>query len=203
MMEDIEKTVYLLRHTDAESARGTSLGDDFRRALTDKGKATARQVVNNGGTPETTEEPPLEFDLPVGTPIVVAGDMNLVGGSSQVLTLTDGLVHDEATFGPSHAADWDGTPLGDAWPRVNGLGDAFTWRDARSSYSPGKLDYIVYSDSVLELVRAFSLETTGLTGYDLARYGLRADDTLEASDHLPVVADFTPAASRARTEAGE
>ena len=165
--------------------------------------AWLRELQTPGGILEPTDEPPLEFDLVAGTPIVVAGDMNLVGGASQVRTLTDGWISDEATFGPSHAADWDGTPLADAWPRVNGADDVFTWRDARSSFSPGKLDYIVYSDSVLELRRAFSLETTGLTGDDLARYGLKADDTLEASDHLPVVADFTPAVSQARTEAGE
>jgi len=166
--------------------------------------AWLRELQTPGGVLEPPEEPQLEFDLPEGTPIVVAGDMNLVGGASQVLTLTDGRISDEATFGPSHAADWDGTPLADAWPRVNVTGgDVFTWRDARSSFSPGKLDYIVYSDSVLELRRAFSLETAGLTEDDLARYGLRADDTLDASDHLPVVADFTPVVSQARTEADE
>jgi endonuclease/exonuclease/phosphatase family metal-dependent hydrolase len=165
--------------------------------------AWLRELQTAGGTLETPNEPPLEFDLPQGTPIVIAGDMNLVGGARQVRTLTDGEIVDEETFGPSHPADWDGTPLEDTWPRVNGWRDVFTWRDARSSFSPGKLDYIVYSDSVLELRRAFALETSGLTEEDLERYGLRAEDTLDASDHLPVVADFTPVGGRVRTEAGE
>jgi len=78
-----------------------------------------------------------------------------------------------------------------------------TWRDARSSFAPGRLDYIFYSDSVLRLERAFILATEELAPDVLARYGLRPDDTLVASDHLPVVADFTPLAAPARTEAGE
>ena len=86
---------------------------------------------------------------------------------------------------------------------MTGTHDVYTWRDARSSFSPGKLDYIVYSDSVLELRNAFSLETTLLSTEDLKRYGLRPMDTLDASDHLPVVADFTPVGEPVRTEAGE
>jgi hypothetical protein len=78
-----------------------------------------------------------------------------------------------------------------------------TWRDASSSYAPGKLDYIVYSDSVLKLESAFILATEELPPDVLARYGLRAGDTLEASDHLPVVADFTPLAAPSRTGAAE
>ncbi len=168
-------------------------------------------LMTPGGVLETPDAPPLEFDLAVGTPIVIAGDMNLVGGSRQVRTLLDGDIANEERFGPSRAPDWDGTPLADAWPRLAGGRDAFTWRDARSSFAPGKLDYIVYSDSVLELANAFVLATEELPREVLERYGLRADDTLDASDHLPVVADFTmsaagdptPAGEPVRTEAGE
>jgi endonuclease/exonuclease/phosphatase family metal-dependent hydrolase len=140
--------------------------------------------------------------LPRGTPIVVAGDMNLVGGARQVRTLVAGEIVDEETHGTSEPLDWDGTPLGDAEPRHAGGHDTFTWRDERSSFAPGRLDYIVYSDSVLELANAFVLATEGLAPEILERHGLRPGDTLEASDHLPVVADFTPSASRSRTEAG-
>lgn len=137
-------------------------------------------------------------DLPPGTPIVVAGDMNLVGGARQVRTLIAGEIADEAAFGPSHPADWDGTPLADAEPRHAGGRDTYTWRDARGSFAPGKLDYIVYSDSVARLGNAFVLATEELDAATLERYGLRAQDTLDASDHLPVVADLTLAAARAR-----
>jgi len=135
--------------------------------------------------------------------VVVTGDMNLVGGAEQVLSLTEGLIADEASYGPSFAPDWDGTPFADSWARVLGGFDVATWRDARSAFAPGKLDYIVYSDSALRLERAFILATEELDLDVLERYGLRSDDTLEASDHLPVVADFTPIAAPARTEAGE
>ncbi|MBD3348384.1 MAG: hypothetical protein GF400_04200 [Candidatus Eisenbacteria bacterium] len=130
--------------------------------------------------------------LPRGTPIVVAGDMNLVGGSNQLRTLLAGEIVYEKTYGPSHPPDWDGTPLSDANPRLAGGLDNYTWRDGRSSFAPGKLDYIVYSDSALGLGNAFVLSTERLPREALERYGLRADDTLEASDHLPVVADFRP-----------
>lgn len=141
--------------------------------------------------------------LPHGTPLVVAGDMNLVGSSRQLRTLLEGEIADGATFGPSRAADWDGTPLLDAWPRTAGGAEVHTWRDSRSSFAPGKLDYIVFSDSVLRLENAFILDTETLDAEALSRYGLRRDDTLDASDHLPVVADFSPVSPQARTEAAE
>lgn len=141
--------------------------------------------------------------LPEGTPIVVAGDMNLVGRARQVRTLVAGAIVDEEAHGRSGPLDWDGTPLADAAPRHAGGHDTFTWRDSRSSFAPGKLDYIVYSDSVLRLVNSFVLATEELAPEVLERYGLKPGDTLDASDHLPVVADFTPAASRSRTEAAE
>jgi len=154
--------------------------------------AWVRDLVKNAGR-----------GLPKGTPIVVAGDMNLVGRARQVRTLVAGEIADEATHGTSGPLDWDGTPLSDVEPRHAGGHDAFTWRDPRSSFAPGKLDYIVYSDSVLTPGNAFVLATEELAPEVLERYGLRSGDTLEASDHLPVVADFTPAASRSRTKAAE
>jgi endonuclease/exonuclease/phosphatase family metal-dependent hydrolase len=130
--------------------------------------------------------------LPKRTPIVVAGDMNLVGGARQLETLLAGEIVDEATHGTSGHPDWDGSPLEDAVPRHAGGYDTFTWRDAGSSFAPGRLDYIVYSDSVLELGNAFVLAAEELAPEILERYGLWPGDTLEASDHLPVVADFAP-----------
>jgi len=146
---------------------------------------------------------PGEREIPPGTPTVVAGDMNLVGGSRQLRTLLAGEIVDERGFGPSRAPDWDGTPLADTWPRLAGGWDVFTWRDERSSFAPGKLDYIVYSDSVLRLGNAFVLATEKLPAEALEAYGLRPADTLDASDHLPVVADFTPVDGRSRREAVE
>ncbi len=133
--------------------------------------------------------------LPSGTPIVIAGDMNLVGYARQVETLLAGRIEYQEEFGPSHAADWDGTPLADAWPYHTTCREAYTWRGDDSPFSPGRLDYVVYSDSVIELAKGFVLWTPEMSEEDLAASGLRADDTAVASDHLPVVADFAfPAA---------
>lgn len=122
--------------------------------------------------------------------IVIAGDMNLVGSYRQVETLVSGTIVDQERFGPSHRADWDGTALTDAAPRHLSGREAYTWRDDRSAFAPGRLDYIVFSDSVARLTNAFVLWTEDLDPATLASYGLRAEDTRKASDHLPVVADF-------------
>jgi len=141
--------------------------------------------------------------VPRGTPTVVAGDMNLVGGANQLETLLAGAIVYEETYGASRPADWDGTPLADADPRHAGGAENYTWRSAKDSFAPGKLDYIVFSDSVLELGNAFVLATEELGRADLERYGLRRNDTLEASDHLPVVADLTPIGERSGRAAVE
>ena len=143
------------------------------------------------------------LSVPFGTPTVVAGDMNLVGGSEQLQTLLAGRISDEDRFGPSFGPDWDGTALRDADPRIVGRLENYTWRDPESAYAPGKLDYIVFTDSVLAQGNAFVLATEYLERSDLDRYGLSADDTVEASDHLPVVVDLTPIGERPRREAGE
>ncbi len=141
--------------------------------------------------------------LPPDTPIIVAGDMNMVGGAIQLRTLLDGEIVYVEQYGAPYAADWDGTGLKDSDPRIAGGVENYTWRDTRSSFAPGKLDYIVYSDSVLRLGNAFVLSAERLPKEALTLYGLRASDTLESSDHLPVVADFTPVAAPARTGTGE
>ncbi len=141
--------------------------------------------------------------LPVDTPIVVAGDMNMVGGAVQLRTLLDGEIVYVEEYGAPYPSDWDGTGLRDSDARLAGGVENYTWRDARSSFAPGKLDYIVYSDSVLRLDNSFVLSTSKMPEEALEKYGLRASDTLESSDHLPVVADFTPVAEPARTGTGE
>ncbi len=173
-----------------------------RQAELDGIAAWTRDTMTPGDSP-IREGAQAAFDLPEGTPVVIAGDMNLVGGASQVQTLLSGRIADEYRFGMSFAPDWDGTALTDAWPRTAGGVTVATWRDERSSFAPGKLDYIIYSDSVLRLEHAFILATEELAPEVLARYGLHLDDTLVASDHLPVVADFTLLDAPVRTEAGE
>lgn len=62
-----------------------------------------------------------------------------------------------------------------------------TWRDDESSFAPGRLDFVIYTDSVLNM-RGFVLNTAEMLADELAAYGLQAEDTA-GSDHLPLVAD--------------
>jgi endonuclease/exonuclease/phosphatase family metal-dependent hydrolase len=133
---------------------------------------------------------PGEPELEPGTPIVIAGDLNLVGAARQVETLLAGAIVNEDLYGPSRAPDWDGTPLVDSMPYHTTCREAYTWRDEDSWFAPGRLDYVVYSDSVLELGNRFVLWTEDMSAEELRAAGLRADDVRRASDHLPVVADF-------------
>ncbi len=131
-----------------------------------------------------------EFDISTNTPIVIMGDMNLVGLSRQQTTLLTGDIDNEQAYGNDFNPDWDGSSLEDAKPLNPGSPTTFTWYDQGSSFGAGRLDYIVYSGSVLELTNSYSLFTPSLDGDSLAAYGLDADDTILASDHLPLVTDF-------------
>lgn len=139
-------------------------------------------IVNNVG------------DLNVYTPIVYAGDLNLVGYAQQLETLLTGDIVQTQTFGQGGLPDWDETPWSDALPRQTHQPFTYTWRDdGDGNFPPGRLDFILYSDAVIEKEHAFVLETESLPEDILAPMGLMQDDTRSASDHLPVVMDFTVA----------
>jgi exonuclease III len=128
--------------------------------------------------------------LEVNAPIVIVGDMNLVGDSRQLETLLTGDIFDESAYGSDFNPDWDGNNLLDSKPYVPGLPLSYTWYDEGSSFSPGKLDYIIYSGSNLILQNSYSLFTPSLPQDSLTTYNILANDAVDASDHLPVVADF-------------
>ena len=131
-----------------------------------------------------------EFDIAENTPIVIVGDMNLVGLNQQVKTLLTGDIIDEIEYGQDFSPDWDGTALEDVKPFNPGMPTTFTWYNENSSFGAGRLDYIVYSGSVLELGTNFSLHSKTLPQEFLDTTFLQRNDTYEASDHLPIVADF-------------
>ncbi len=131
-----------------------------------------------------------EFNIPEKTPIIIMGDMNLVGLNRQQTTLTTGDIFYENDHGPDFDPDWDGSALDDAKPDNPGLPTSFTWYSPNSSYGAGRLDYVVYSGSVLEVLNSFSLHTPTLDQDSLTVYGLEHQDTINASDHIPVVVDF-------------
>ena len=131
-----------------------------------------------------------EFNIDEDTPIVIVGDMNLVGLNQQVKTLLTGDIINEIEYGQDFTPDWDGTALEDVKPFNPGMPTTFTWYNENSSFGAGRLDYIVYSGSVLELGTNYSLHSKTLPQEFLDTTFLQRNDTYEASDHLPIVADF-------------
>jgi endonuclease/exonuclease/phosphatase family metal-dependent hydrolase len=124
------------------------------------------------------------------TPIVIMGDMNLVGYSQQLKTFLTGDIVNTEDWGPSFAPDWDGTDLADLVPRHTDLPMTFTWYGRSESFWPGRLDYIIYTDHVVDVGNNFVLFTPAMSESALDRYRLEPDDATTASDHLPVVCDL-------------
>ena len=132
--------------------------------------------------------------LPDNTPLIVVGDLNIVGTQHPLNTLLTGNAVNSQIA--DSAPDWDGTPLTSAAPLHNGVGpESYTWRDDSDIYDPGVLDYVVYTDSVLETANRFLLNTRSMSESDLALTDLQADDVMTKAstgfyDHLPLVVDF-------------
>ncbi len=131
------------------------------------------------------------FSISQDDPIVVAGDMNLVGFRRQQETLLTGDILAEFAYGEDFNPDWDGTAFEDAKPFSTNLPTTTTWYSENSDFSPGRLDYIAYTGSVLDLENTYALFTPALSAADLANNNLAANDAVFASDHLPMVADFS------------
>lgn len=129
------------------------------------------------------------------TPITVVGDLNMVEGFRPVATLLNGDIVDTGRYGPDSPPDWDGSANTDLAPRHNGRAPVdYTWRDDSSSFAPGRLDYITYSDSAIRRANAFVLNTASMTPAERSASGLQtwdvARDTAGDYDHLPLVVDF-------------
>ena len=86
--------------------------------------------------------------------------------------------------------DLDGTDLSVVpTPQPDGSSH-ITWHDPRMPFVPGRLDYMVFSDSTLSRLGSFSFDTRDLSKSLRRQYNIRERDSLEASDHFPIVADF-------------
>lgn len=107
--------------------------------------------------------------------VVIGGDMNLVGSRPPLEAIGAGV-------------DLDASALAVAEPMLLADRAMYTWYDPGNTYTPGRLDFLLYSDSVAEATSSFVLDTSKLSEAALARLGLDATDTA-ASDHLPVVLD--------------
>ncbi len=137
------------------------------------------------------KEPGGMLELEENSPIVICGDMNLVGLNEQLNTLLTGDIKYEGMFGPDFDPDWDGSPLEDSKPSATSYPSSFTWYDEGSAYSPGRLDLMIYTGSVMTLENTYSLFTPALSNDELTLYNLLSEDSPSASDHQPVIADFS------------
>jgi endonuclease/exonuclease/phosphatase family metal-dependent hydrolase len=117
--------------------------------------------------------------------LIIGGDLNLVGGRLPL----EMLVED----GESLIAELE-TPTSlaiiDAW-QPDGRGRQ-TWQKSGSSYSPGRLDYIVVSSRTLKPTFSIIIDTLDLPESALRSMDLVRTDTRRASDHLPVIVDLQP-----------
>jgi len=132
-----------------------------------------------------------EISLPENTPFVYAGDLNLVGFAQQLTTLITGAIQNTAAYGTGGPYDWDSTSVTDQICRQTDKRMAYTWRDDGSSFPDGRLDFMLYSDAVMTAEKSFTLQTEVMNTDRLQQYGFYQFDTSTASDHFPIVTDFS------------
>lgn len=155
--------------------------DKNRQLQADTTIAFLRDAYSEGG----------QIDLAPNTPVVILGDMNLVGESQQLATLLTGDIQNEDKFGSDFAPDWDGSELKDLNPVHLSENVTFTWQNNGEGYNPGRLDYVVYTDNVIRVRNNYILNTRTMSDDQLEANGLERTDSKVASDHLTLVADFT------------
>lgn len=127
--------------------------------------------------------------LSVDTPIVVVGDLNLVSQASQLNSLLNGQISNQSLYGPSFAPDWDGAPLANLYSPHSDQRAGHTWFSSTSTYTAGKLDYQIFTDSVLDPVNHYLLNTQSMSSQRLSSNGLQLNDST-ASDHYAFVVDY-------------
>ena len=79
----------------------------------------------------------------------------------------------------------------DAKPFVPGTPYTYTWYDEGNTYMPGRLDYMLLYGKCNAVGKYFVFETANLDLEILQDQNLLTTDSRAASDHLPVIADFT------------
>lgn len=155
-------------------------GDSRRQTEADAFAAFIIDAKTEGG----------RIDLPENTPFVLAGDLNLVGASQQLTTLITGDIVNDFVYGEGAPLDWDDSDLEDIRSPQTGDYSAFTWLGEDSSFPAGRLDFMIHSNSVMEVKKSYILNTELMPLQDLDYYALNANDTKIASDHLPKISDF-------------
>ncbi len=129
--------------------------------------------------------------LKKNTPIIIMGDMNFVGSNRQKQTLIEGDISNNSKYGSDFLPDWDSSFLEDARPLTIGYPASFTWNSDYSSYPKGRLDYMIYTGSVLEKENSYVLFTRKMKPDMLDNFHLNSQDSDNASDHFPLIVDFS------------
>ena len=101
-----------------------------------------------------------------------------------------GDIVDNSTYGNDIAPDWDDSDLNDVISFHTDIRTATTWTEEGNSYWPGRFDYTIASDIGATVNKTFTICTHEMPADRLNQYGLNADDTDVASDHLPKITDF-------------
>ncbi|MCZ6702304.1 MAG: T9SS type A sorting domain-containing protein [Ignavibacteria bacterium] len=131
------------------------------------------------------------IDLPQGTPYLILGDLNLVGDRQQLTTLITGEIINTPFFGNGGPPDWDESDLEDMISQQTDKRTAYTWRNDNSLFPPGRLDFQIYSNSVMSVEKSFVIQTEIMSADRLTQYGLQQFDTRNASDHFPKITDYS------------
>lgn len=115
-----------------------------------------------------------------GAPVVLGGDLNLVGSRRPLERL---------------AARLDGEEDLVAAPALRLLDRSYaTWRSARVvDFTPGRLDFVLVPSTRFDVDRAFVFDAEDVKDGLLESLGINRDDNRTTSDHLPVVVDLLPA----------
>jgi len=131
------------------------------------------------------------IDLPENTPFLITGDLNLVGDRQQLITLVTGEIINTQLFGNGAPPDWDDSDLEDIISSQTDKRTAYSWRNDQSTFPPGRLDFQIFSNSVVNVEKRFILQTEIMSSARLNQYGLQQFDTKNASDHFPKVTDVS------------
>ncbi len=132
------------------------------------------------------------IDLPENTPFILVGDLNLVTDAQHLQSLLDGHIVNTATYGQGAPLDWDNTLLEDQAPnQIDNPRFNYTWEDEGSSFPTGRLDFQIYSDAVMTAEKAFIVNTNKMNAQLLQNYNLDATTCATASDHFPVIVDYS------------
>lgn len=140
------------------------------------------------------------LQVPINSPIVISGDMNLVGYSAQLNTLITGDISNNTSYGPDFKPDWDNTSLTDAQPFIPGKPFCFTWNNQFSTYPPGRLDFMFFTDSKMKLENAFVFDSALLSASEQTQLGVLKNDCTDISDHYPIIGDYNLQTSTNITE---